>query len=70
MRSPGKGHGLWTLLFLPKHTVIGVYTGWIVTDINEEVPARFAHHTMKANDDGSYRFMADPQRDVTASHCY
>ena len=64
MPSPGKGDGLWTWEFIPKGTIIGVYTGMVITDVNAAVPARLQRHTMRANDDGFYRIMADPERDV------
>lgn len=74
--SRGKGYGLWTMRFLPKYTVIGVYTGMVLTDVEAPVPAKFARHTMKANDDGSYRIVSDPDVDVLCSvnepdeHCF
>ena len=64
MPSPGKGDGLWTREFIPKETIIGVYTGMVITDVNAAVPAKFQRYTMRANDDGFYRIMADPERDV------
>ena len=62
--SPGKGNGLWTWEFIPKETIIGVYTGMVISDVNAAVPAKFQRHTMRASDDGFYRIMADPERDV------
>ena len=67
MASPGKGCGLFTLMLLPIYTIIGVYTGRVITDSNEAVPAHFEQHTMSANDDGSYRIVADPECDVLSS---
>lgn len=58
--SPGKGDGLWTTERIPAYTVVGVYEGWVVTDVNQEVPSRFKRYTMNANDDGSIRILGDP----------